>query len=223
MSVEIAKWIPDVFIEMGKTQCPPDKITKAIILSLQDFCTKTLLWEETLDRISIVANTQQYSLSHASGNIISVVNVLYKQNGLSDDQFKKLNPTSEFFEDNNSSGNWNYQTSTTPTKFYIKNDKTIYLIPTPTEASGEGLLVKVYLKPLSTATVVEDFFYNDHQETITLGAVSKLLSEEGVPWGNIEVGLLKARKFINQCNDILGVKTTGYTNRPLRVKLRRMV
>lgn len=223
MSVNITEWVPDVFIEMGDTHCPPSKITQAIVFSIRKFCTKTLIWRKDLDRISIIDNIQEYSLSSTDGDIISIASVLYKQNALTDDQFKKLVPTSKAFEDENSSGSWNYQTSTIPNKFYIENDKKICLLPIPTEASTSGLLVSVYLQPLITATTVEDFFYNDHQETITLGAVSKLLLEERVPWTNIEAGLRKKINFMNQCNNTLGVRTTGYTNKPLRLRFNRMV
>lgn len=254
MSVNIAEWFPKVFYQMGDTLCPTEKIAKAVVLTLQDFCVRTQLWQQELDRISVVADTKEYALSHTSGDIISVSNVLYKLNtaggviqdslgGIltdwmgdaitdgtgasasttSDDQFKKLTPTSKFLEDEISADSWNFQTAATPTKFYIGNNKKIYLVPTPTEASTEGLLVGVYLKPLSAAATVEDFFYTDHQEIITIGAVSKLLSEANTPRTDMDTGFRKELEFISRCNDVLGIKTTGYTNRPLKVRFKRFV
>ena len=223
MSVNITEWIPDVFIEIGDNQCPPSKIKKAIILSLREFCKKTLLWQKDLDSISITDNSQEYSLSSTDGDIISICNVLYKQDSLANDQFTRLTPTSKKYEDENSSGNWRYQTSVSPNRFYIENDKKINLVPIPTEASTDGLLVSVFLQPFITATAVENFLYVDHQELITLGAVSKLLSEEGTLWTNVEAGFRKKALFSSQCDDVSGIKTTGYTNRPLRVRFNRMV
>ena len=223
MATNISEWTPSVHYQMGDTLTPPDKITEAVILALKDFCSRTLLWYSNLARVSIVANTSEYALSHTSGDIISVSRVLFKETGEDDDQFAVLTPTSKFFEDEHTSGAWEYQTSTTPGRYYIGNDKSLHLIPIPTVASTDGLLIGVYLKPSTDATTVEDFFFDDHQETIAIGAVSKLLSEANTPRTDTVRGYQLHLDFVRRCNEVLGIMFTGYTNKPMRVRFRRFV
>jgi len=223
MAKNITDWLPDVYAEIGGNDCPPSKIETAIVESIRDFCDKTLTWKVNLDRISVVADTQSYALTIATSDIISIMSVKYKQNGLGDDQFGTLTPITEQDNDVYKQGSWEFLTSSSPSEFWVDSGRTLNLWPTPTDASTEGLLVKVFVKPLVTATEVEDFFYNDHKKAVTLGAVSKLLQETNTPWANIEVGLLKERQYITMCNDAIRIKKTGYTNKPLSVKFRRFV
>ena len=223
MAKNITDWLPDVYAEIGGNDCPVSKIETAIMESIRDFCDKTLTWKVNLDRISVVADTQSYALTIATSDIISIMSVKYKQNGLDDDQFVTLTPISEQDNDAYKQGGWEFSTSSSPSEFWVDSGRTLNLWPTPTDASLEGILVKVFIKPLITATEVEDFFYNDHKKVITLGAVSKLLQETNTSWANIEVGLLKGRQYISMCNDAIRIKKTGYTNKPLSVKFRRFV
>lgn len=223
MATNITAWVPDVYTEIGGNACPVSKIETAIVESIRDFCDKTLIWKINLDRISVVADTQSYTLTTITGDIISIMSVKYKQNGLDDDQFATLTPIAEQDNDIYKSGNWEFLTSSSPSEFWIDSGRNLYLWPTPTEASTEGILVKVFIKPLVTAETVEDFFYNDHKRAITLGAVSKLLQETNTEWSNIEVGMLKEKQYLSICNDAIRVKKTSYTNKPLSVKFRRFV
>jgi len=225
MSVNITEIVPDVFIQLeANVGCPKSKVEHAIVIAVRRLCFKTLCWFKTLDKISIVAGTQGYALSSTDGDIISVNTVKYKQDGLDDDRFTQVSPTTEIYKDTNSLGGWNFVTGQIPNEYYISNGGTqINLLPIPTVASDEGLLVKVYIRPLLTATAIEDFIYNKYRDVIVNGAISKLLKENGTPWTNIEVGLLKEREFRSQCDDIIGENTKGYTNRPLSVRFRRQV
>ena len=223
MATNISEWTPNVHYQLGDTLTPPDKITEAVILALKDFCSRTLLWNSSLARVSVVANTSEYALSHASGDIISIARVLFKKTGEDDDQFSVLTPTSIFFEDEHTSGAWEHQTGTTPDRFYIGNDKSLHLIPIPTEASTDGLLINAYIKPFTDATTVEDFFFDDHEDTITVGAVSKLLSEANTPRTDVVRGYQLHLDFVRRCNEVLGVMFTGYTNKQTRVRFRRFV
>lgn len=188
------------------------------------FCEETLLWNEDLTRIDVEVDTQSYALTAPSDSvIISVDDVKYKLDGLDDDQFSTLDPISENQKNLHDSGSWSYRTSTTPSGYWVDKDKTLFLYNTPTLASTLGLLVKVNLKPTRSCTVVEEFLYNDHFEAIGNGAKTNLFARKAMPWYDGQLALVHRGLFKNAINDAKALKITGYTKRPMSVKMRDFV
>ena len=187
------------------------------------FCEGTLLWTYTLDRISVEANEDEYTLTIPEaqyGTIISVDDVKYKIDGADDDQFITLDPLSKNQKDLWDSGSWPFRTSTSSSHYYVDKDKTLFLYMIPTEDSDEGLLVRVNLRPIRTTTVVQTFLYTNHYETIGKGAKADLFARKAQPWYDPNLASMYSVSFHNDINDAMAVKTSGYTKRPSQVRLR---
>jgi len=200
---------------------PMPAVENAVRNACITFCEQTLLWKEELDRINVVADQNNYTLTAPENSvIISVDDVKYKQDGEDDDQFKTLDPASENQLDLHDTGSWKYRTATTPSKYWVDKDRVLYLVNTPTEKSDEGLLVRVNLKPARSCTTIEEFLYNDHFKAIGHGAKADLLSRKAMSWYAPKLALEHETRFQELIDNAKGIKTDGYTKRPRRVKMR---
>lgn len=206
---------------------PDAALKNAVRASARIFCKETLLWIYDLARISVLANTQSYTLTVPAdqfGRLIMVDSVKYKINGAADDQFRRLDPITSAPE-NALSGNWKFKTSTQPSCYDVEEaaPTTLILVPIPTLASASGLLVSVCLRPTETAEVLPDFLYNQYIDEIALGALSYLYGIKGMPWYDPNEALRNGRAFRTACNSAKYKRFTGATNRPMQVRMRRFV
>jgi len=221
MSTALSSWEKKIMPDIPNAPYPAmlDAVRDACI----EFCKKTWIWTYELARISIVANTQYYTLTipvATYGEIIAADEVKYKQDGLDDDQFVTLTPLSIEDKERSYGASWAFQTSPTPSEFWLDNDKVLWLHRIPTVASDEGLLVKVILKPTKDCTTVPNFLWNDHDDTIAAGAKADLLSKRGMSWYDPQLSSAFSLQFSNGCNNAKLIKAVGYTKKPLRVKMR---
>lgn len=82
--------------------------------------------------------------------------------------------------------NWQISMASAPKYYTVDRDRKLRLVPVPSENIENALHVWVSLKPLRSATSVENFLYTDWLETITDGALSRLLSMTSQPWRDFE-------------------------------------
>lgn len=226
MATNLTDWSPDIMPDIPILPIPALK--KAIRDAAIDFCKRTLLWLYTLDRIDVVANTQVFDLDIPAGEcgeIISIDDVKYKEDGADDDHFKTLDPISENQMDLHNSGSWKFITSTAPTHYFgDNNDKTHFaLYPIPTEDSDEGLYVRVNLKPTVSCETLPDFLYTEHRDTIAFGALASLFMKRSMPWFDAQQAGINNVFFRAGCAEGKTSKIIGPTKRPMRVKMREFV
>ena len=192
---------------------------KALIAAGRKFCKGTLLWKITLDRISVVADTQGYELETDEGDLVAVDTVKYKQDGEDDDQFKTLDPIENITEDLQRSGSWEFLESTSPDTYSVDNDNNLTLYPIPTAASVNGILVKIVVMPSIGATTLPDFIGADYMDEIAQGALAWLFNEK-------EDFLRRDRATASFSAAIASAqwqRRIGKTNRPLRVRFQKFV
>ena len=216
----LTEWWAEIAPDVAGVPMPA--VQNAVRNACIEFCKVTLLWTYSLTRITVAADTQDYTLTIPDaqyGNIISVDDVKYKQNGLDDDQFVTLDPVSENQKDLHRSGSWKFLTSTTPSGYWLDKDKTLYLDPTPSVASTSGLLVRVNLKPTRATTVVQEFIYTDHFETIGNGAKADLFARKAMSWYDPNLALAHKTIFTNAIDDAKWTKITAYTKRESRARM----
>jgi hypothetical protein len=191
------------------------------------FCTKTEIWRETLDRIDVVADEGSVDLAvpgATGGEIVGIGNVKYKENGAADDQFRNLDPYSKIQENLSSYGSWEFQTSTQPNGYYLGEDKTkLYFYKIPTVESLSGLLVEVILKPSKTCTTLPDLLWNNWDQAIADGAKARLLGQNAQPWFNPQLAGAWMNAFERKINEAKTVRYHGYNARPSQVKMREWV
>ena len=228
MATDLTEWSPDILAHAKRATA--NVIKQSVRDAAIAFCEKTWLWTVDLTVMSVVADQQDYTLADPSdAKIIVVDNVKYKEDGQDDDQFRNLEPISENQMDLNDSGSWPYRESSAPSGFWADVvEKELHLYPIPTEASTDGLLVRVVARPSDACTSVSDFLYEEHRKAIAKGALADLFSQEVMDWSDLTDPvsfnhlLNKAnfyeKKFESACNNVKIKKITGATKRPLRVK-----
>lgn len=222
MATNLTDWSPELLPSIPLL--PIQGIKLAVRNAAIDFCKETLLWTYTLDRIDVVEDTQDYTLTIPAaqyGRVISLDDVKYKQDGQDDDQFVSLDIISEEQEDLYRSGNWKFSTGPTPSECWMDNvDKTLHLLPIPDTDSDEGLLVRVNLKPIATADTVPDFIYDDYRNVITEGALFYLFMRRNMPWYDPIQGKECEIKFREKCADAKLRKITGPTKKSMMAQMR---
>lgn len=225
MTVALTNW--DRLILPSVPFAPDVAVQAAVLDAAIDFCEGTLIWKEWLNRISVVASDRDYALAlpvalETYADIEKVYQVFYKENGADDDQFAPLDPTSEDEMDATMGDGWFFHTSTRPSKYFISasDPKTLNLYAIPTVASVSGLLVRVYCKPLSTATLLPDFLWADHKHAIKHGALAALFGAKGMPWYDPKEEAKHYGLFQNEKDNALFVATVGPVKKEMRVKMR---
>jgi len=222
MSTNLTKWAPEIASNISDIPTP---LWRAAIRGAAiEFCELTWMWLYTFDAMNVEANTQVYELTVPAdeyGEIISLDNMKYKQDGEDDDQYSTLEPISEIQMDANSSGNWRFITAPSPSAYFgNSNDKTKFaLYPIPTDDSDEGLIVRVNLRPTAGCDTLEDFLYTEHRETIAYGALASLFGRKNMPWYDPQEAQQNYLKFRNACDNAKSARLTGPTNSRGPVKM----
>lgn len=163
--------------------------------TLNTVATNTLTLESTDSLSSETAGDTTtiakcaYSLSHTSGDIVHVTDAKFDGEQI----FPK---TEDWLEVN--VPNWRTEMQAYP-EFYTVNmkSKLIRLVNVPNEAIANALEVWVALKPLTSATTVEDFLYSEYGEIIAFGALARLLKKSGQSWFNPEAANLNYSLYLD--------------------------
>jgi len=228
MTVALTNWEPYILPEIPAV--PDAALQRAVRDAAIDFCKDTLVWKEWLDRISIVANDDDYSLSvpvamAAYADIEGVYQAYFKETGADDDQFALLTPTTEDEMEVDFGNGWMYAEAEQPSKYYIPPSEptTLYLHPIPTVASVSGLLVRAYAKPLQTAVLLPDFLYNRHLNPIKHGALAKLFGTKGMPWYDPKEEMKWDGLYRNDVDNAIVPATKGPIRKEQGVRFRNWI
>ena len=226
MTVALTSWEP--YILPNIPAVPDPALQRAVRDAAIDFCRDTLIWKEWLDRISIAASDDEYTLALPTalavyGDIESVYQVYFKETGADDDQFTLLTPTTE--NEMETGGAWMFQTAPQPSKYYVpaSEPSLLYLYPIPTVVATSGLLVRVYCVPLQTATVLPDFLYNGYQNAIKCGALSKLFGIRGMPWYDPKEEAKWGMLYNLERDNAIVPATRGQVRKEMQVKMRNWI
>jgi|GEM_PF-1426429 len=223
-SKDIADWRADVRKYIKMPTANETLIDGEVLEACRDFLRETSLWRYNLARISVVASTAEYSFTAIDTDgknvLVSLATAKYKEDGLDDDQFFDLALETRTTMEVKYSASWEFQTAPNPSKIFITKEKKFRLFPIPENASSEGLLLHVSVKPATDATKVPLFVWDDHMRTITLGAVSLLLGQTNRPWSDRELADKFWVEYTAKRDEATFKKWGGRTDRPLRVRPR---
>lgn len=209
MATDITEWIPR--IAPSVPQCPKQIIKEAIVNTCRDFCQLTQLWDNNaLTAIDVVDGTADYDLSSELGEIAGIDMVVLDDTPINPttlEQLDRLNPS------------WR-QTTTSRSSWYIFGmADSIKLVYEPDDDITGGLEVWVSLKPLRTATTVEDFLYRDFEQGIEYGAKAELFQIPGMAWSSFEMANFFLKKYEGVRDTAKLKKFTGRTNKIVRAQM----
>lgn len=201
----ISEWIPRIAPSVAL--CPNQVIKEAIINTCRDFCQKTQLWgNNALTAIDVVDGTSDYDLTSALGDICGIDAVELDDTPIAPTTVEELDRLNNLWR----------QTVTSRSSWYVFGmADSIKLVYEPDDDITGGLEVWVSLKPLKTATTVEDFLYRDFEKAIENGAKGELFLIPGMPWSNTELGAYFVNKYEAARDTAKMRKFTGRTNKEM--------
>lgn len=211
MATAISSWRDDIAANVSV--CPNPTIDSNVLETIREFCVDTRLWDDNaLTAIDIVSGTASYSITSAAGDIVVVDRV-----AILDSSGNDTPPLSPRTKDELDIIDrlWRTKTADYPLQFIARSNKTVQLVYTPSLASTAGLKIWVMLKPLKTATDVEDFIWDDHRECIKFGAMSKLLKMRAMPWFDPELSEYYENEYKNALVAAQATKDTGITEKEI--------
>lgn len=138
---------------------------------------------ESTDRLATVSagdaitiSKMEYALTSSLGDICKILEAKFMGNSIAAKTDDELDITVP---------GWRTQLSASPYGFIVDMArKYIRLVPAPYEAVNNGLEVWAVLKPLTTATTIQDFLYNEYKETISHGTIARICLVPGQQWSN---------------------------------------
>lgn len=183
---------------------------QSIFESYEEFCRRSLVYTLTPSAIDIVAATKDYTITPDAGTVVSDVLKVFVSG-------KEVVPRTEEWLDANVT-DWR-TTATGPARGYIvPAANTVRLVPIPSSAIDDGLVVKVALRPLETATTCPDVIFNDWRQAIVDGALARLLMMQKKPWTNPRLGQEKQGAFDSWCTNASMKATQAGTRARLRTR-----
>lgn len=176
--------------------CPEPVVTNALRTAATEFCRRTLCWQERLAAVAVTSISFPYAIPvpvHAELSRVMAVHV-----GLA-----KLYPTN--YEALDVVYDWDTRLGA-PSHFLVEPDDTLVVYPLP-EVSSD-LRMTVAYGVARDATVLEDFLYKQHRDTLVDGALRLLTAQPDRPWSRpndvaghsvkFEQGVQAARIDINR-------------------------
>lgn len=201
MATDVADWVK--YVSPSVPLCPNPVIKRYVVDICRDFCNHTELWgDNELAAISLVADQPDYSISSALGDIVSIDHAEINE--------VPIRPMSRSML-NNQFNNWRHNTEKYPRGYMFDAADTMTLFYTPKENVADTLVVWVNLKPLETATSVQEFLWRDYRHDIAGGAIGRLLQVRNMPWTDIKLGMVEESRYESARNAARGKKFKGRT------------
>lgn len=193
----ITDFLPDVRIEVAGAM--DGVITSAVRKTIREFCRKTTRWRVDLPDLTLVLGQTVY----VPGDVATTIQLptdgelaLYagaKQNGI------PLTPTRK--EDMDAiQFNWQVEQGSQMQRFYPSDPLTFNVWPIPTDVTFP-VQIRAAFMPTVDAATCPDFIMDDWQETITAGAVSRLLNMADQEWTDLKTAALKRVEFLEGAAD----------------------
>jgi hypothetical protein len=206
MTVALSQFSPLVAPEVPG--CPAQIIANKILKSAISFCEGTGAWIYEHADISTVAGTRSYAFVPPTGGVVdSILEAFYNGEPLLP---KSIMDLQEIYP-----SGWRSEQDT-PLYYLRLVETSLDLAPKPSAVGTISLLVTC--KPALTATVVEDFLYNSHADTIAAGAKALLMAMPGQRWTNPGLMAFNQSEFDSGVASARLSVSTGKVGAVLRVK-----
>lgn len=182
-SVPLTVFLPEVLPLV--VACSDTLATTAVRHSAVEFCERTTFWQETQDAVTVTGADFPYDLEAPSGaRVIQVMSVAINGTPVAPVSMDELDTAVL---------NWRDSVGSNPAGYYQLSPYQMGLYPA-LNTSVEMVLRAAYA-PTRTAKAIEEFVYQVHVETISSGALYRLMAMPGQPWSNPELAAFYRSKF----------------------------
>lgn len=189
----INQWYDDIRLEVPGA--PNPLIRDRVLLAAIEVCKRTLVSNETLDPIDIIANENTYELCPPN-NCLKIWRVMWMK---TINHMLIPNARQQLVS---RGADWGIRESETPTAWIQITNSTVQLYPKPTMEDTDGLTAHCAFIPAPKTDMIDDRLWCYSREAILAGAVSKILRIAGAPWFNLAAANQREREFQVELNKI---------------------
>jgi hypothetical protein len=197
--------------------CPDITAKEALLDTAIAFCEKTLLVQQTLSPIDTVDGTLEYELMAPKQQaVVLPIGVWFKTRYLEAVPAHAIRDVQAFTTQISGTA----ATEGSPTQYFWTAPNLIGLYPIPDTSEAATLTVRAALKPIRTATQLEDVLYEDWIDTLTHGTLSRLHMMKDQPWASADRALLHAREYRNGLQRARIEQSMGRVRTSVSVRMR---
>jgi len=171
----ITDLVPDVRVEIP--DIPSFVAERQLLRAMREFCEESRSWRVNIS-ISVAAATPTVlltSLLPTSTELVDIISIKNVDGG------GPVVPRTYIWLDQNTT-DWRSETDDTAKWYLLDGNNTVRFVPTPSATAANQYYARVAVKPLLTATTVNDVVVNKYDELIVHGALSRLYSIPRKPW-----------------------------------------
>lgn len=196
MATDWETYLPDVLLEAPG--CPTIIAVQAIRSAAIELCQQSSVWQEDLARADLVAANPLCTLAVPAGSeIATILDVQFYAVGQTTgvpvtgpvDEMA-LNALRPGWKDEATTGTLNG-----PEVCGYPTPLTLRLIPIPVVNQTAAIAVTAALRPTRASLNGPDLLYTEYLETITTGALAKLMAMNKKPWTDLEMAVDKRGSF----------------------------
>jgi len=167
--------VPDVRVEIPEIQTFVAE--RQLLRAAREFCEITRAWRVDI-QVSVTADAPTVDLTAALPANTELVDIVSVKNLIGG---APIRPTTykRLDEDSN---DWRTETNTDASWYVLDGNNTIRFIPIPSITTVNKYYVRLAVKPLLTATVIDSIVANKYDEVLVHGALSKLYLIPRKPW-----------------------------------------
>lgn len=194
--------------------CFEEQATFAIRNACIDFCRDTLVLQEDLDPIDVVAGENTYDIDAPSASNVQQVMSLYYLG-------RRLERKSEMELQRLYTRDWQ-SLSGTPKVWTQFNLDQVVLALNPSESVAGALTGRIAYLPTRASTTVASVLFERYLDAIVDGALGRLKVTPDQPYTDVQGGVMYQRKFKAECDETRAFVNGGMNHAPMRVRFNRI-
>ena len=181
--------VPDVRAEIPNI--PSFVAERQLLRAARVFCQETRAWRVDF-LLSVTANTPTISLAAQLPTGTELIDIISIKNISG---AKPLQPKTYSWLDTNLS-DWRTQTDAQAVYYLLDGNNTLRLVPTPATTTANMYDIRVAVKPLRTATVLDDLLVNRFDEELIHGALAYLYVIPKKEWSDPGMAAFHEARFL---------------------------
>ena len=182
--------VPDIRSDIP--EIPSFVAQRQLLRAARTFCEETRAWRTNI-QISVIANTATVSLTTIVPTGTELVDIISMKNT---NGYEPVHPRTFSWLDQNKS-DWRSETDLNAIYYVLQGNNTLRLVPTPSTTTLNLYDARIAVKPLMSATTLDDVLVNKHREALISGALGKLFLIPRKPWTDLELGQYHQAVFVN--------------------------
>ncbi|MFM1990230.1 MAG: hypothetical protein RJA99_3187 [Pseudomonadota bacterium] len=179
-----------------------------------DFCRDSLVLQQDMTAINVVAGNNTYTVAVPTGYVLSQVLSLYYKGA-------RMERKSQLELERLYTRDWQ-SLAGTPRVFTQLTPDTITVALNPSEQADSGLTGRIAITPTRTSTDVNDLVLERYLDEIANGAIARLKLTPDQPYTDPAGAMAYRALFIAGTNRARAFVNGGMNHAPMRVRLQRI-